>query len=138
MSRARRGFSLLEIILATGILLGCLVVLSELAAIGRIHAGVASDTTTAARICQNKLNEILTGAAPIEPVREEAVEGEPGWLYSVEVDQPRQPGLVALRVTVWQESDSGKHPVEFSLVRWLRDPRQRAGELGVSGGGGLR
>lgn len=138
MSCARRGFSLLEIILATGVLLGCLVVLSELAAIGRIHAGVVSDGATAARICRNKLNEILTGLAPIEPVQEEAVEGEPGWLYSVEVDQPRQPGLVAVRVWVWQEPDSGGRAVEFSLVRWLRDPRQQAGELGFSGGGWQR
>ena len=36
--RGHRGFTLLEVLLATGLLLGCVIVLAELAAIGREHA----------------------------------------------------------------------------------------------------
>jgi hypothetical protein len=113
----------LEALLATAILVGCLVVLSELAAIGRIHATTAQDGSTAARICQSKLNEILAGVASAAPVRDEPVDNVPGWRYSVEVDRPRQRGIVALRVTVSQEESASGRPVEFSLVRWIRDPK---------------
>ena len=62
MSPARRsGFSLLEVIMATAILLGCLIVLGDLAAVGRRHARDAEDLTTAQWLCQTKLNEILAG-----------------------------------------------------------------------------
>ncbi len=122
-SPCRKGFSLLEVLLATGILLGCLVVLSELANIGRIHASVAQDGGAAARICQSKLNEILAGLAPVAPVHEEPVDDSPGWWYSVEMEPVRQRGVVALRVTVRQDENSSDRPVEFSLVRWVRDPK---------------
>jgi len=114
---------LLEVLLATSILLGCLVVLSDLATIGRIHASVAQDGGTALRICQSKVNEILAGLAPVASVREEPVDDPPGWWYSVEVEQVRHPGVVALRVTVGQDEDSEGRPVEYSLVRWIRDPK---------------
>ena len=119
----RKGFSLLEVMLATGILLGCLVVLSELANIGRIHAARAQDGSTAARICQSKLNEILAGMAPASPVQDEPVEDSPGWLYSVEVEPLLQRGVVALRVTAYQDEETTDHPLELSLVRWIRDPK---------------
>lgn len=125
MRPRRSGFSLLEVMLASGILLGCLVVLSELANIGRIHAIMAQDGSTAARICQSKINEILAGMSSASPVHEEPIDDAPGWLYSVEVDPVRQRGVVALRVTVKQEEqqDSGGRPVQFSLDRWIRDPK---------------
>jgi prepilin-type N-terminal cleavage/methylation domain-containing protein len=122
-STCRRGFSLLEVLLATSILLGCLVVLSELAAVGRIHASVAQDGGTALRICQSKVNEILAGLAPVTPVREEPLDDPPGWWYSVDVEQVRHPGVLALRVTVGQDDDSEERPIEYSLVRWIRDPK---------------
>lgn len=128
----RKGFSLLEVMLATSILLGCLVVLSELAAIGRIHASVAQDGGTAARICQSKVNAILAGVTPVATVREEPVDEAPGWWYSVEVEPVRQKGLMALRVTAWEEESSSGRPVEFSLVRWIRDPKWNPGGHGAA------
>jgi hypothetical protein len=117
--------------LATSILLGCLVVLSELAAIGRIHASVAQNGSTAARICQSKINAMLAGATPVAPVGEEPVDEAPGWLYSVEVETVRQKGLMALRVTAREEESSSGRPVEFSLVRWIRDPKWNPGGHGA-------
>ncbi len=123
----REGFSLLEVMLASAILVGCLAVLSELANIGRIHATVAQDGGTAERICQSKVNEILAGLAPASPVHDEPVEDAPGWVCSVDVDSVRQRGVVALRVTVKQDDDSAGRPMEFSLVRWIRDPKWTPG-----------
>jgi prepilin-type N-terminal cleavage/methylation domain-containing protein len=135
--KARRGFSLLEVLLATAILVGSLVVLSELAAIGRIHASAAEDGAAAVRICRSVTSAILAGIEPVSPVREQPVDDEPGWLYSVEVEPVDRPGLVAIRVTVRQEEAESGRPVEFSLVRWIRDPRQPAGDR-TPGGEGLQ
>jgi hypothetical protein len=127
----------LEVLLATAILAGSLVVLSELAAIGRIHASVAAEGAAALRICRNKLSAILAGLEPVAPVRQQPVDEEPGWLYSVEIEPVRRPGLVAIRVTVQQEENDNARPLEFSLVRWIRDPRQTSGQR-TSAGDGLR
>lgn len=120
----RRGFSLLEVLLATSILVGCLAVLSELAAIGRQHADDAEKYTVAQAICQTKINEILAGLARPDAVEDEEVEDNPEWLYSVDAESLAQPGLVALRVTV-VENVEDRPPRRFSAVRWIRDPQYR-------------
>jgi general secretion pathway protein I len=135
MKSRRRGFSLLEVLLATAILAGSLVVLSELAAIGRIHASTAEDGATAVRICRSVTGAILAGVEPVAPVRQQPVDDEPGWSYSVEVESATRPGLVTIRVTVRQDEAENGRPVEFSLVRWIRDPRQASGDRSPSGDG---
>jgi len=125
----RAGFSLLEMLLAMSILLGCLIVLSELAGIGRRHVSGAQGLATAQLVCQTKLNEMLSGAAPLESFQKQPVDNPPGWLCSVEINPVKQPGVAALRVTVWYE-DPTKHDLdpelrrqhEFTLVQWIRDP----------------
>ena len=64
----RRGFSLIEIILATAVLLGSVMVLSELAAIGRRQAQRARDLTHAQQLCTQQLNAMLAGLQPPKPV----------------------------------------------------------------------
>jgi type II secretory pathway pseudopilin PulG len=131
-ARARRAFSLLEVLLATGILLGSLIVLSELASIGRRRVRDAEDLTAAQRICQTKIQEILAGLQDPIPVEDAEVEDEPGWFYSVETGPVSgQQGLIAVRVTVTQDvAGAGGQaflpvagqPRQFALVRWVRDP----------------
>lgn len=65
---SRRGFSLIEIILATAVLLGSVMVLSELAAIGRRQAQRARDLTRAQQLCTQQLNAMLVGLQPLKPV----------------------------------------------------------------------
>jgi Tfp pilus assembly protein PilV len=125
----RSGFSLLEVLLATSILVGCLVVLSELAAIGRRLAQNAQTLTAAQTICESTVNEILAGVRPPDPIEDQAVEGLPGWLYSVDTQPLRQPGLLQLQVTV-KENVQGRQPRAFTLVQWLRDPASRRREEG--------
>lgn len=64
----RAGFSLIEVILATAILLGSVIVLSQLAGLGRTHAQNADKLAQAQRICENTLNEIMLGIRPLSPV----------------------------------------------------------------------
>jgi len=122
----------MEVLLATSILLGCVVVLGQLAAVGRKHVNDAERLTTAQLICQTKLNEILAGAAPVSSVQNQAVEGAPGWVYSVEVESLDKPGLASLCVTVSEdlpESDEAtqrRRARQFVLTRWIRDPYQQS------------
>jgi len=67
----RTGFSLMEVILATAILLGSVVVLSELAGMGRRQSLRGRDLAEAQQLCETTLHEILTGLRPPEPVEQE-------------------------------------------------------------------
>ena len=130
----RRGFSLLEVILALAILTGALAVLGELARQGIESTRIARDTSRALLLCENKLAEITSGCVFPEKMYdvpcEEAADGSllglqtqrPPWLYSVELASVDLPGLVAVRVSVYQDLPPETEPVECSQVRWIVDP----------------
>jgi prepilin-type N-terminal cleavage/methylation domain-containing protein len=126
MRRARAGFSLMEMLVATAILLASLGLLSQLAAVGRDHAQSAEGQANAQRICQNTLNEMLAGAAPIEPVTDEPLWDEPGWNYSVAAETLEsplsEPPLAILRVTVTEQLEGPRRGEQFTLWRIIRDP----------------
>lgn len=119
--RGRGGFSLMEVMLATSILLGSSIVLVELAAIGRKQANTAYELNIAQLLCQAKLDEIVAGVSSAAAVSEVELEDNPGWLFTVESYPMPRHGLVAIRVSVFQEPQEFTKPVRFSLVRWLPD-----------------
>lgn len=88
--RARAGFSLMEVLMATSMLLASVIVLGELAGIGRRNASAARELATAEILCENKLNEILAGAAPMSAVDGEPLEDQPGWIYTVTIEPVSQ------------------------------------------------
>lgn len=130
----RRGFSLLEVILAIAILTGALAVLGEMARQGIESTRIARDTSHALLLCETILAEITAGSAFPEQVYDAPVPEPIGvdlsetqgqrvpWLYSVELASVDVSGLVAVRVTVYQDLPPEKEPVECSLVRWIVDP----------------
>ncbi len=119
---ARRGFSLLEVLLAAAVLLGCTVVLGHLAMLGRQHALAAEELADAQRIALARLGEILIGQRPLESVEDTPLEDEPGWRWSATVGPAGPPGLIALEVTVVRDVAEGRPPRRFTLRRWVRDP----------------
>ncbi len=128
----RRGFSLLEVLLATGILIGSAIVLMELASIGMRHAASARDLSHAQLICQSKLNEIVAGVAPAETVRPMPCEDDVRWIYWVNVRPTERAGLVLLEVGVAQELTPRRQTNRFTLVRWIRDPKSQDDGAGGS------
>ena len=66
--RTRAGFSLIEVIIATAILMGSAVVLSRLAGMGREQSVRARTYTEAQMLCETTLNELLLGMRVLEPV----------------------------------------------------------------------
>ncbi len=138
--KPRSGFSLIEMLIATAIVLVAVGVLSELASVGRRHATAAEDAATAQRICQNRLEEILCGAAPLEAADDATVTEDPDWTCSVELKPLEQyawqPGLAELRVTVKKGSETAGPSRSFSLVRWVRSasPASGGGQSGLGAG----
>jgi prepilin-type N-terminal cleavage/methylation domain-containing protein len=117
--RPRRGFSLLEVLLASAILLGAVIVLGELAHLGIRNAAAARDLTTAELICRSTMNEIVAGISPAEEIENAVVMSTPGWVYSVEFVPLEHPGVTAIRVTVAEDIPEERDPLTFSLVRWV-------------------
>lgn len=120
MSGTRRsGFSLLEVLLASAILLGSIFVLAELSNLGSRSAAKAIEMNTAHMICQTKLNEILAGAAPVESEQGIPLEAYPGWVVSVEILPASLPNMRALRVTASRENRDEEDERGVSLVAWI-------------------
>ena len=119
----RRGFSLMEVLLSTALLMGCVVVLTELANVGRVHIQKAEKLAAAELICQSALNEILIGEAASETIERRPIAGSPGWLVSV-YTQPleKHPLLTELEVTVAEDLPEDESAVEFTLTRWMFTP----------------
>jgi hypothetical protein len=107
------------VLLATGILLGAAIVLSELAGIGARQASAARDLAQAQLLCQSKLNEIAAGIAPTAATRDAPLAGAPGWRCAVETAPAGRPNMTLVRVTVSQEQPARGRPKTFTLERWV-------------------
>jgi general secretion pathway protein I len=131
VNRIRRGnrgaYSLLEVILALAILVGALAVLGELVRIGTRSAAAARDLSVAQLLCESKLAEISAAEALPGPTSRPASFGADypqadGWVYTVAIKGLPQSGLHRVTVTVSQDLPAAERPLEFALVRWIRDP----------------
>ena len=132
--KPQTAYSLIEVIVATAILLGSTIILTQLAGIGREHAWKADDVTRAQVLCQNKLNELLAGIAPVQSAENEPFEYDADWTYTVQVEPLDLSGLVSVSVTVTEvvlDADlanrTDRRPRGFRLVRWMRQPAVTAG-----------
>lgn len=142
----RRGFSLLEIMLALAILGGAMAVLSQIAGTGTDAAREARSLATARVLCQTKLAEILIDptvspqSVPPTPIASFDSASTAEFSYMVEVQPAPIDGLLALRVTVKAvDPNEGPPLATYSLDRWIIDPalgleQAEAEAAAVSGG----
>ena len=124
---SRQGFSLLEVLLATSILIGSSIVLVELVTIGNRHASSARELSKSQLICQSKLNEILAHAAPVAQVRPMPSEEDPRWVVWIDLVPTVHEGLVALEVNAAYEPTPKMQRSRCKIVRWVRDPKGKTG-----------
>jgi len=64
----RAGFSLIEVMIATAILMGSAIVLARLAGMGREQSQKARLYSDAQQLCEQTLNELLLGMRLMEPI----------------------------------------------------------------------
>ncbi len=120
----RRGFTLLEIILSLAILAGALAALGEVIRSATQNATESRELTKAQLLASSIMSEFSSGAAALQEVDRQAVDIDEvtPWVYSVEWTPTFEENLVAVRVTVVQDLEAEKNPVQYSLVRWMPDP----------------
>ena len=121
----RGGFSLLEVVIATAILLAASMTLLRLLSIGRQHQVRAEKRAIAQSLCQTLIDEHQAGVMPIRPIDYATVPQNPNWSFSVDQQSTQVAGVLRLRIRVWEseDSDQGRKPSDppaFELVRWMR------------------
>lgn len=137
----RRGFSLLEVILALAILAGALAALGEVMRLGDQNAAAAADESRAAMLAESVMSEMLVGARPVIAVSGVALplEDDPPWTAAIEVVATDYQELVAVRVTIVQQLPPEQEPARCDLVRWMPNPnfvpasQQQSNSSGTSG-----
>jgi len=119
------GFTLLEVVIATAILLGSITVLFQLISNGHRSSIQGQFRSDAVLIAETKMNEAIAGVIELTTTTEEAVEDYPGWLWSMSVEDAGVDGLLQVTVNVRRDADTkqggGIH--EYSMTRLLRDPQ---------------
>lgn len=119
----RRGFTLLEVLLALSILVGSLATIGVLVDQGLKSAHRTAAISKAQLYCESKLAEISAGVVLPAAVTAAPLDVDPEWTYSVVVTPDAiDPALLSVRVSVAEIVAPPIRPVEFSLVRWVTDP----------------
>lgn len=123
-SQPAAGFSLLEILLAVGMLAIALTALAQLAAVGRRHLDGAANRAQAMRLAANELERYAAGVQPLENRDAQPLLDAPDWECRVEVLPLGEPGLAEVRVGVRpvELGVAGGVEVEggwFTWARWL-------------------
>ena len=130
MTRLRSAFSLLEVIIATGILAASSVLVLSLLSTGQRLQTRGQDQIEAQIICQTLLDELVALPAHLEPAEQEPVPGDPDWHYSIDWTPTRYPDLAQVRVQVFRAPTEALTPSDeleslepprptYELVRWL-------------------
>jgi len=121
--RQRRGYSILEAILALAILAGAIVTLGEIVRSAALNAEFSRDLAHATVLCESQVSRYLCGELlPGSDAGGTLETDDTGrnWVYSVEQQSIEDLGLIALSVTV---SVDGSAPlVSATITRWMIDP----------------
>ncbi len=129
--RQRRGFSLLEILLALAILGSSLAILSTIVSRGANAGLVARDLAIARILCQTKMAEVMLDAtggvsptsSPAAPIQSFDSDSFTAFTQTVEVSPAPMDGLLMVKVTIeGLDSESGAVRARHALSRWMIDP----------------
>lgn len=118
---ARKGLSLLEVLLAVAIFLMSIVALSSLINSAQDRAIQAAHRSQAARLCQSKLNEVIAGVLPLESQGETTFDEDPDFTWAIEAEPGTITNLYNVRVVVRRTLLTGGS-IECSISQMILDP----------------
>lgn len=118
----RRGFSLLEVVLALTIFLGAFIALSDLSSSGMTAAVQARMQTKAILRCESKLAELAAAVEPLEDVTDQPFEDDPKWSWSLVTIPGPHADLLLLNVTIQYDGESEMSDTAFAMSQLIRDP----------------
>lgn len=131
--RSRSGVTLLEVLLALGILLLSLAAIGQLYANGVRGSLRAKLQTEAILRCETKLAEIVAGVEPFQTVNDVPFPDDSAWTWSATLTAAEQYGLYEAEVTV-KKQGTGMSGTEFALKRLLREPELLSSETSSGSG----
>ena len=127
--RQHGGFTLLEILLTTAILLVGLTVVFQTTKSALQRTAEARDLTEAQNACQSVLNELLAQSAPIQPDSGRSVDNLPNWKIKIDIYPASQTGLYVLHLLAQQFSlDGTLVGIKYQLLRWVPAERVQVAE----------
>jgi general secretion pathway protein I len=124
----RRGFSLMEVLVALAIFLLAFAGISRLVTFASDRALDVKLQSQATQLCQTKLAEVVAGAVPLSSQADVSLDEDPSWTWSLDAEQGSVPGLWNVTVKVKRQQSSGAH-LEASLSQMVLDPSQRGSTL---------
>ena len=120
---ARRGLTLLEVLLSLGLFLGALAALSQLW-YGGVRAAVQARLATQAILrCESKLNEVVAGAVPLQSTTDTPFDDDSTWMWSLQVLRGPHANVRLLVVNVSHPGQGGLSASGHQLSRLIRDPQ---------------
>jgi prepilin-type N-terminal cleavage/methylation domain-containing protein len=119
--RRNGGFTLLEILLTTVVLLVGLTAVFQTTKLALQRMAISKELTEAQNACQAVLNELLAQSAPIQPEPGKRVAHLPNWKIQVDIYPASQSGLYVLHLSALQFSPEGDTfiGVKYQLLRWV-------------------
>ncbi|MEM6798170.1 MAG: prepilin-type N-terminal cleavage/methylation domain-containing protein [Planctomycetota bacterium] len=119
------AFTLLEVILALGILAAALAVVGEVTRLSYVNAENAAMEGEAYLIAESVMAQLVAGLLePVDLPATDWADGQqaPTWRYSMTVLPTEVEELLAVTVRVEQIVTTDQQPVTVQLVRWTLDP----------------
>lgn len=119
----RRGFTLLEMILALAIFVGSVAVLSKLVLIGIENAEYSRWQAQAALIAENRFQELEAGVLTIDQSGDVVQDPDyPGWEWTLSAEPADLTGLYLVTIEVRNVQRNSVQDLVFRLSRlWLED-----------------
>jgi prepilin-type N-terminal cleavage/methylation domain-containing protein len=120
-SARTNGFTLLEILLTTAVLLIGLTAVFQTTRSALQTMAKARELTEAQNACQAVLNELLAQSSPIQPDAERTIEHLPHWRIRIDIYPAPQSGLYVLHLSAQQFSptDDTLLGVKYQILRWV-------------------
>ena len=119
----QRGFTILEVIIAVGILLASLTAIFQLLSLGTRAATQGDFRSQAVVLADAKMNEAIAGVNSLESSSETTIEEAPDWTWSMTVEDASLQDLLSVTVTVTREGSNPGASHSYSLNRYVRDPQ---------------
>ncbi len=132
------GLTLVEVMISLAIFAGSMAVIGNLAYRSRNNAIESKNSVQAELLAESILAKVQLGIIEMQPAVDEPVaenrsvlgdtiadtnavtdSGEPLWVYTLEVTDIDEYGLVEIAVTVRQSTELSRQQATCRLVRWL-------------------
>lgn len=125
---ARRGLTILEVIISIGIFLGSATIIAQLLGTGTQAAVDGRLKSQVALLAESKMAELASGVVELSSSGSQSfddvgdMEIDEAFTWSAEVEDGGQNDLLSVSVTVEHKNEQDEVDFAFTLTRLMRDP----------------